>query len=112
MIGPRRSPKSEIMHWKMPLFMPRRLGCEASTATATPMEATGPSASAHDRADEQQAEEPVAMPQNADISEKMTTAGNSTLRRPEPVREEAHRERRDAPGDREDADQVAKVLVA
>ena len=45
MIGPMALPISEIMHWKMPLFMPRRLGCEASTATATPIDATGPSAS-------------------------------------------------------------------
>ena len=82
MIGPMALPHSEIMHWKMPLFMPRRLGCEASTATATPVEATGPSNTPITARITIRLTRPAAMPLNQDINEKTMTDGISTLRRP------------------------------
>ena len=111
MIGPMALPISEIMHWKMPLFMPRRLGCEASTATATPIEATGPSASPITARISSRLTSPPTMPEKADISENTIDRGDQHLAAPDPVGQEAHRERRDAPEHREDADQVAEVLV-
>ena len=47
----------------------------------------------------------------ADISENTITAGISTLRAPDPVGQEAHREGREAPEHREDADQIAEVGI-
>ncbi len=82
MIGASARPNREIMHWKMPLFRPRREGLEASTATATPVEATGPSAIPMMTRTKTRATRDPTMPLNADISENTRMAGTSTARRP------------------------------
>ncbi len=81
-MGPMPLPNSEMVHWKMPLFMPRRVGCEASTATATPVGATAPSATPMIARMNSKLTSPVAMPLKTDSSENMMTAGTRTLRRP------------------------------
>ena len=110
MIGPMALPISETMHWKIPLFIPRRFGCEASTATATPVEATGPSASPITARINSRLTSPPAMPEKADISENTITAGYQHLAASHPVRQETHGESRQAPEHGEDADQVAEIL--
>ncbi len=81
-IGPTPLPKSEIVHWKMPLFMPRRFGWDASTATATPVGATAPSATPMMPRMSIRLRNPVATPLSTDSRENNTTAGTSTRRRP------------------------------
>ena len=82
MIGPSAKPNSETMHWKMPLLRPRREGLEASTATATPVEATGPSAMPMMTRTTTSAITEPARPLNTDINENTRIAGINTVRRP------------------------------
>ncbi len=82
-IGATASPISEIMHWNMPLFMPRRFGCEASTATATPVDATGPSKAPIRARISSRLTKPCAPNRSARrLSRTPMIAGTSTLRRP------------------------------
>ncbi len=81
-IGAMARPNRAKAHWNRPLFRPRRLGCEASTATATPVGATAPSDTPMMMRISNRLIRLLAMPVKKDSRENSTTAGARTLRRP------------------------------
>ncbi len=81
-IGATARPNNASAHWYRPEFMPTRLGCEASRATATLVGATAPSAAPIRARTNNRLAKPAAIPLNADSSENTATAGTSTRLRP------------------------------
>ncbi len=81
-IGAIASPQRAKAHWNMPLVRPRRDGCDASTAVATPVGATAPSATPISARMSTRLTRLAAMPVNSDRIENSATAGASTHLRP------------------------------